>query len=76
MRPEEREDEGAGEQADRMEDRARSMEERSEELERDIGNTRSDWDSKKGESSGAVPGAQEPAEDSESHAPELTDDEE
>ncbi len=52
----EHEDQGAGEQADQMEERAERMEKGTDELEGDIEGVRRDWDSKKHEES--VPGAQ------------------
>ena len=54
-------DEGAGEQAERLERERREMEERSGDLEREIGSTREEWESKK--SGSIAPGAQEPPED-------------
>jgi len=49
-------DQGAGEQADRMEREAERMKERSSELGKDVRGQRSDWESKQQED--AVPGAQ------------------
>lgn len=53
----EREEQGAREQVEEMEERAEQMDERSGELKRDIEGTRSDWKSKKGTES--APGAQD-----------------
>lgn len=49
-------DQGAGEQADRMEREAERMEERSSQLGKDVRGVKSDWESKQQED--AVPGAQ------------------
>jgi len=49
-------DQGAGEQADRMEREAERMDERSSELGKEVRGQRSDWKSKQQED--AVPGAQ------------------
>jgi len=49
-------DQGAGEQADRMERETERMDERSSELGKDIEGQRSNWESKQQED--AVPGAQ------------------
>jgi hypothetical protein len=54
---EEREEQGAREQIEEMEDRAEQMEKRSGDLERDVQEARSDWSSKKGTES--APGAQD-----------------
>lgn len=63
-------DQGAGEQADRMEREADRMDERSTELGKDVRGLRSDWESKQQED--AVPGAQT----EESLAPEVDADQE
>ena len=55
-------DEGAAEQAERLEREARRMEERAGELEREVGGAREDWVSKK-RSGLTAPGAQDPPED-------------
>ncbi len=62
-------DQGAGEQADRMEREAERMDERSSELGKDIEGQRSNWESKQEED--AVPGAQT----EESLASEVPEDE-
>ena len=55
----EREEQGAREQIEDMEDRAGRMEDRSQELEREIEGARSDWESKK--KAEGTPGAQDEA---------------
>jgi hypothetical protein len=52
----ERRDEGAGKQADRMEERADQMDERSEEVEDQVESARREWDSRKQDPD--IPGAQ------------------
>lgn len=54
-------DEGAREQAERLEDEAQRMEGRSTELERDIGTAKEDWESKK--SGSLASGAQDQPDD-------------
>ena len=66
-RPDHREDQGAAEQADRMEERAGRMEDRSGELERQVEDVRRERESRK--HNDAVPGAQP------DFAPEETGDE-
>ncbi len=62
-------DQGAGEQADRMEREAERMDERSSDLAKETEGLRSDWESKQQED--AVPGAQT----EESLASDVPDDE-
>ena len=62
----EQEDFGAADEADRLERERQRMEERSSELEDEIGSARETWESRKG--ADEVPGAQDELDESELEA--------